>query len=370
MKSPWLERVEKKQLAKYMENVPKPKQRVMTDYANKLGVIPPENRVGFLNENQHLANEMQRPEEGEWLNALYNRVSVAAAKKIYEPANFMIDNLVSVQPMSGPTGKVKFLRFRYSSDKKVVPELNSQSELPEINLCLEDEECIAKTRSMKTEFPVFIPTLADGLQHYYDKFYLTKDFCEAYPEVKEFMEDEMASYMADKLTDEIHVEILTDLRNNAGTVAKFDFTTALGDTPKEKYESLYIKIVEISGIIHRKTLRGGCNWIVTSPEIAKVFTDAITYFDWKRRDARELCFHGTMNNRWRLYSSKSLPKNNMLLGYKGDNVIDAGYFYNPYIPMTPLKKAEGQLGTLCRYSKKLLREGAKFYAKMTVEGFE
>ena len=82
-------------------------------------------------------------------------------------------------------------------------------------------------------------------------------------------EAELTAVLAQEINLEIDREVLTDLRNNAGTVAAWDFNTALGETLKEKYESLYIKIVELSNVVHRKTLRGGCNWLVTSPEVGE-----------------------------------------------------------------------------------------------------
>lgn len=416
MKSYWIEQVKRRQMAKYMENVTEPKQGNMNEIEeekDKLGTVKPKFRTTFLVENQRLINEQMKSQASdpiaifndEWLNAIYNRVSIAAVKKIYDPANFLVDNLISVQPMSSPGGTVKFLRFRYSASMKTCDTLDANGnicrhyaddskdiscvdgknlnipysekdapvDLPEISLVIESEDCLAKTRRMKTVFPVMKqPAEVEGLRQYYDKFYLTKDFSEKYPESKEFMEDEMASYMATSLTNEIQAEILTDLRNNPGTVATWDFATALGKNLGELYESFYIKIVEVSGIIHRKTLRGGCNWIVTSPELAKIFTDATSaWSSWAERDQNnsELMYHGTMNNRWKLYSSKTaIPRDVILLGYKGDSIYDAGYFYNPYIPLTPIEKGE-QIGTLSRYSKKLLREGAKFYGKIIVKGF-
>lgn len=392
MKNAWMDRVKKKQLAHYTENVNVPKQGNMNEeYTDKLGVVVPKHRAAFLAENQRLANELalNKVITDEWLHGVYDRVSVAAVQKAFDPANFLMDNIVSVQPMGGPGGKVKFLRFRYTSPKKTTPscivdngdgtcsistghELNDNADLPEISLHLEDEDCLAKTRFLKMEFPLTKPVEAEGLRHYYGDFYLTKDFSEKYPEVKEYMEEEMVSYVSNSLTNEIQAEILTDLRNNAGTIAKWDFASVRDKTVKEKYEALYIKIVEVSGVIHRKTLRGGCNWIVTSPEIASIFTTATsTHYDWKERNDFEMCYHGTMNGRWRLYTSKTaIPKNTMLLGYKGDSPYDSGYFYNPYIPLTPVEKTATHIGTLSRYSKKLLREGAKFYARINVEGFD
>lgn len=370
----WIEQREKR----YISNV---KKENMSE----------DSRVALLAENQRLYNAQYS--SNAWFNDIYGRVAIATVKKVFDPANFLALKLISMQPMLGPAGIVKYFRFRYSAPKNnPVPsmpegtiycnkEICDGDDLPDIRLVEEKEDCIAKTRKMKLEFPLLKmnpDSNADGFLRYYDNFYLTKDFANKYVDVRgprEFMEDEMADYMANNLIDEIHAEILTDLRNNAGTVATFDYATALGDTIKEKYESFYIKIVEVSGVIHRKTLRGGANWIVTSPEIAELFTNACHWGDWKGRDNSELCYHGTMNNRWRLYSSKSAQRGTMLLGYKGDVDHDSGYFYNPYIPLTPAEKMPDpdtrmiSTGTLSRYSKKLLREGAKFYARINVKGF-
>lgn len=373
----WVEQAKKKQMAKYMENVLE--KGKMSD-----------SRVALLIENQRLFNNQL---VNEWLNGTYGRVALAAVEKLYDPKNFLATQLVSIQPMVSPEDKIKYLRYRYSSNKKT--DLNDNTlymldpnakatgdDLPEITLGEETEDCLCKTRKMKVEFPLLKTTsesVTDGLRNYYDNFYLTKNFSEKYPNTRIFMEDEMSSYMADNLTNEIHAEILTDLKNNAGTVATWDYATALGDTIREKYESLYIKIIEVSSIIHRKTFRGGATWIVTSPEIAELLTNAISYTNWTARDQNsELFYHGTMNNRnrWRLFSSKTaISRDTILLGYKGEREHDSGYFYNPYIPISPVEKMPDPetkvipTGTLSRYSKKLLRVGAKFYAKINVKGF-
>lgn len=61
-------------------------------------------------------------------------------------------------------------------------------------------------------------------------------------------------------------------------VSMWDFETALGETIREKYESLYVRVVEVSNVINRKTLHGGANWLVTSPEVASIFEPAFANF--------------------------------------------------------------------------------------------
>ena len=238
--------------------------------------------------------------------------------------------------------------------------MECQPDLPEINLVIESEEVAAKTRKLKA---VWSYEAQQDLrsQHNLDA------------------EAELTAVLAQEINLEIDREVLTDLRNNAGTVSSWDFNTALGDTIKEKYESLYIKVVEISNVVHRKTLRGGCNWLVTSPEVASIFETATAGFAPAPSEtftsSLGIQYVGTVNARWRLYKDPLFPQGQILMGYKGDSYMDAGYFYLPYVPLTQTPVVLDpesfcpRKGILTRYGKKLLREGAKFYARLSIANF-
>ncbi len=197
--------------------------------------------------------------------------------------------------------------------------MECNQDIPEINLVVESEEIAAKTRKLKA---VWSYEAQQDLrsQHNLDA------------------EAELTAVLAQEINLEIDREVLTDLRNNAGTIAAWDFNTSLGDTIKEKYESLYVKVVELSAVVHRKTLRGGCNWLVTSPEIASIFETATAGFAPAPSEtftsSLGIQYVGTVNNRWRLYKDPLFPNNQILLGYKGDSYLDSGYFYCPYVPLT------------------------------------
>lgn len=238
--------------------------------------------------------------------------------------------------------------------------MECNQDLPEVNMAIEDEAIQAKTRKLKA---VWSYEAAQDVrsQHNLD------------------LDAEMTAILAQEVNLEIDREILGDLRGNAGTVGSWDFNTALGDTIKERYESLYVKVVEMSAVIHRKTLRGGANWIVTSPEVASVFETSTAGF---APDPSEtftsslgIQYVGTINKRWRLYKDPLFPSNQLIMGYKGDTYMDAGYFYCPYVPltMTPIvldpESFCPRKGILTRYGKKLLREGAKFYGRMSIANF-
>jgi hypothetical protein len=238
--------------------------------------------------------------------------------------------------------------------------MECNQDLPEINLVIESEEIAAKTRKLKA---VWSYEAQQDLrsQHNLDA------------------EAELTAVLAQEINLEIDREVLSDLRNNAGTVASWDFNTALGDTIKEKYESLYVKVVEVTNVVHRKTLRGGANWIVTSPEVASIFETATAGFAPAPSEtftsSLGIQYVGTVNNRWRLYKDPLFPTGQLLMGYKGDSYMDSGYFYCPYVPLTQTPVVLDpdsfcpRKGILTRYGKKLLREGAKFYARLSIANF-
>jgi len=238
--------------------------------------------------------------------------------------------------------------------------MECNQDLPEVNLVVESEEIAAKTRKLKA---VWSYEAQQDLrsQHNLDA------------------EAELTAVLAQEINLEIDREVLGDLRNNAGTVASWDFNTALGDTIKEKYESLYVNVVEVSNVVHRKTLRGGCNWLVTSPEVASIFETATAGFAPAPSEtftsSLGIQYVGTVNNRWRLYKDPLFPSGQILMGYKGDSYMDSGYFYCPYVPLTQTPVVLDpesfcpRKGILTRYGKKLLREGAKFYARLSIANF-
>lgn len=238
--------------------------------------------------------------------------------------------------------------------------MECNQDLPEVNLVIESEEIAAKTRKLKA---VWSYEAQQDLrsQHNLDA------------------EAELTAVLAQEINLEIDREVLTDLRNNAGTVSVWDFNTSLGDTIKEKYESLYVKIVEVSNVVHRKTLRGGANWLVTSPEVASIFETATAGFAPAPSEtftsSLGIQYVGTVNNRWRLYKDPLFPQGQILMGYRGDSYMDSGYFYCPYVPLTQTPVVLDpesfcpRKGILTRYGKKLLREGSKFYARLSIANF-
>lgn len=266
--------------------------------------------------------------------------------------NLVTGEMVATWTIANPGANNLVVNYEYN--------MECNQDLPEINLVVESEEIAAKTRKLKA---VWSYEAQQDLrsQHNLD------------------LDSEVTAVLAQEINLEIDREVLTDLLLNAGTVGAWDFGTALGDTIKEKYESLYVKVVEMSNVIHRKTLRGGANWIVTSPEVASIFETATAGFAPAPSEtftsSLGIQYVGTINNRWKLYKDPLFRTNQILMGYKGDSYMDSGYFYCPYVPLTQTPVVLDpesfcpRKGILTRYGKKLLREGAKFYARMTIHNF-
>lgn len=236
--------------------------------------------------------------------------------------------------------------------------MECNSDLPEVNLEVYNETIESKTRKLKAAWSF------ESEQDIRAQFSLN-------------LEQEMTSHIAQELNLEIDREIIYDLYTQAGTTATWDYNSALGDTQKEKFESLYTKLVQTSALIHKKTLRSGANWIVCSPEVAAVFQTATAGYG--PSDSSEtftsglgVQYVGQLNRRFAMYVDPQFPTNKILMGYKGDNYLDSGYFFCPYVPLmqTPLVTDPDSFCQrrllYSRYGKKLLSNGAKFYAVVTI----
>lgn len=110
-----------------------------------------------------------------------------------------------------------------------------------------------------------------------------------------------------------------------------DFAIMGGDTLKEKYEAIYVKLIEYSTVIHRKTKLCGGNFILASPEITSLFEIATSGFapfhpnndQLDKVDEKIVKYLGTINSRWRLYSSALLDPEMLFLGVRdADKILD------------------------------------------------
>lgn len=249
--------------------------------------------------------------------------------------------------------------------------------IPEINVQMRSEGIIAKTRKLKA---VWTPEFAQDLNAYH-----ALD-----------AENELTNIMSEYISLEIDQEILemiydaadagTDYwsaKNNTawnGTNAFAPLTSGYYNSQGEWFQTLGTKIQKMSNNIHQRTLRGGANFMVVSPQVATIIESIPGFASDSNGDVTKASYGfgpvkmGAINSTLKVYKNPYMTSNVMLLGYKGSQFLETGAVFAPYVPliMTPLvydpDSFTPRKGLLTRYAKKMVRP--EFYGKIVVEGLD
>ena len=241
-------------------------------------------------------------------------------------------------------------------------------EIPELEVSLESEALVAKTRKLKV---VWTPEFAQDLNAYHS--------IDA--------EAELTSMLSEYIAMEIDLEILQMLHASAGFTGTWigdptngsakGYQTSSGPwayTLGTHNATIGYEIQKLSNKIHRATMRGGANFIVCSPDVATILetipsfavdTDGNT--DGFAAGVEKI---GNFANRYKVYKNPYWNSADMIIGFRGSQFLETGAVYAPYIPliMTPLvydpNNFTPRKGVMTRYAKKVVRKD--FYAKLTV----
>lgn len=258
---------------------------------------------------------------------------------------------VTLSSGSFPAGSIARVDYEF--------DLENNPFQPEITLSIDSDSVSAVTRKLKTTWSL---EAAQDLKsvHNIDA------------------EGTLTDLMADEMVAEIDREIINDLIIAASIRAVHNFGTAAGASVNftDRNIALLYKVLEVANIIHRTTLRGPANWMVTSADLSSKFEQLN---DFRGSDALVqdgldigITSAGTIQGKIRLYKDPLFPNCKILLGFKGNSVLDAGYFYAPYIPMlsTPTVLDPNSFtpskGIMTRYGKKLIEDGGLYYGVITV----
>jgi hypothetical protein len=255
--------------------------------------------------------------------------------------------------------------------------IDTDIDIPELNLELQSEAIVAKTRKLKA---VWTPEFAQDLNAYHS--------IDA--------EAELTSMLSEYVSMEIDLEILDMLLSSAPTVEYWSavnnetwngtaFTrngvtdnTGFYNTQGGWFQTLGTKLQKVSNKIHQKTLRGGANFLVTSPAVATILESIPGFAADTDGNAMEFAAGvqkvGAINNRYTVYKNPYMKENVILMGYRGAQFLESGAVFSPYVPliMTPLvydpKNFTPRKGVMTRYAKKVVRP--EFYGKVYVKGLE
>jgi len=255
-------------------------------------------------------------------------------------------------------------------------ESATEIKIPEINVQMRSEAIVAKTRKLKAQWT---PEFSQDLNAFHSLD----------------AEAELTSILSEYISLEIDLEILDMLIQNVPTnqveywSAQVGTTVTAGGgvvpnaansglyyTQMSWFQTLGIKLQKISNIIHQRTLRGGANFIVISPTIATVLESIPGFAADTDGDSAKMSYAfgvqkiGQLNSRYKVYKNPYMTENTILMGFRGNQFLESGAVYAPYVPliMTPLvydpNTFTPRKGIMTRYAKKMVRP--EFYGKVIV----
>ncbi len=245
-------------------------------------------------------------------------------------------------------------------------QLEAETAIPEIDIKVNSVAITALTKKLKAKWS---PELGQDLNAYHNLD----------------AEVELTSILSEQIALEIDQEILNDLIQGAAkgagvrywsrSAGKFvnrttgaevgasgapDFT----GTVSEWYETLIETINDLSAEIHRRTVRGGANFVVCSPEVANILEFTAGFRANVAVDANGTAGAvnvGSISKKFDVYVDPYFPRNLVLVGRRGNSFLESGYVYAPYVPLQVTPTIFGtedfvpRKGVMTRYGKKMVR---------------
>jgi len=282
--------------------------------------------------------------------------NVASLNKVILPVirrvmpTVIANELVGVQPMTGPVGQIHTLRVRYGQAAAGVAA-GDEALSPFAIAKGYSGDATAGTASSTSSFEaeagrkLSIQVLKQTVEAKTRKLSARWTF-EAAQDANSMhgldVEAEIMQALAQEITAEIDQEVISSLRTLAGTASStYDQATVSGTATfvGDQHAALAVLINRAANLIATRTRRGAGNYVVVSPTMLTVLQSATTSAFARTTEGpfeapTNTKFVGTLNNTMRVfvdqYASDSAP---LLVGYKGDGEIDAAAFYCPYIPL-------------------------------------
>jgi len=244
--------------------------------------------------------------------------------------------------------------------------LEGQADIPEIDIKVDSIAVTAQTKKLKAKWT---PELGQDLNAYHNLD----------------AEVELTSILSEQIALEIDREIVADLVNGAKAAtyywsrapglfldktsgAEVGASSAAPDftgTVSEWYETLCETINDVSAQIHRKTLRGGANFVVCGPEVANIleftagFRASVTADD--ETGSIGAVNVGSLSKKFDVIVDPYFLRNVVLVGRRGSSFLESGYVYAPYVPLQTTPTIFGpedfvpRKGVMTRYAKKMVR---------------
>jgi hypothetical protein len=327
---------------------------------NTMGVIL-ENTRKYLKENASPGSTVSGN------IATLNRVILPVIRRVMPTV--IANELVGVQPMTGPVGQIHTLRVRYASTMTdqtaaATSVVAGEEALSPFKIAVaysagaRGADNAATTQTAAQGYAgaqtatlegnggrqISVQILKQAVEAKTRKLQARWTF-EAAQDAQAMhgidVEAEIMAALAQEITAEIDQEILLSLRSLAQTEFTYNQATVSGTATfvGDEHAALAVLINRVANLIAQRTRRGAGNWAVVSPASLTVLQSATTSAFARTTEGTfeaptNTKFVGTLNGAMRVfvdsYASDSTP---VLVGYKGSSEADAAAFYCPYIPL-------------------------------------
>ena len=299
--------------------------------------------------------------------ATLNRVILPVIRRVMPTV--IANELVGVQPMTGPVGQIHTLRVRYAStmtdqSAAATSVVAGEEALSPFKIAVaysagaRGADNAATTQTAAQGYSgaqtatlegnggrqISVQILKQAVEAKTRKLQARWTF-EAAQDAQAMhgidVEAEIMAALAQEITAEIDQEILLSLRSLAQTEFTYNQATVSGTATfvGDEHAALAVLINRVANLIAQRTRRGAGNWAVVSPASLTVLQSATTSAFARTTEGTfeaptNTKFVGTLNGAMRVfvdsYASDSTP---VLVGYKGSSEADAAAFYCPYIPL-------------------------------------
>jgi len=287
--------------------------------------------------------------------ATLNRVILPVIRRVMPTV--IANELVGVQPMTGPVGQIHTLRVRYADANTNTADATQTTVAGEEALSpfkIAEQYSgsgagkAAGTASLEGAAgnKLSIQILKQTVEAKSRKLSARWTFEAAQDAQSQHgidVEAEIMAALAQEITAEIDQEVLGSLNSLAGTSNQEAYNQAgvsgtatfVGD----EHAALAVQINRVANTIAQRTRRGAGNWAVVSPQALTVLQSATTSAFARTTEGSfeaptNTKFVGTLNNAMKIYvNTYAADDSNVLVGYKGSSESDAAAFYCPYIPL-------------------------------------
>jgi hypothetical protein len=266
------------------------------------------------------------------------------------------NEIVGVQPMTGPVGQIHTLRVRYADaadqvlagDEALSPFKiaagysgnNDSTTSPKANTTAALEGTPGKRMSIQ-----ILKSPVEAKSRKLSARWTFEAAQDAQAQQGIDIEAEIMAALAQEITAEIDQEILISLRALASVEQTYDQSLVSGTATfvGDEHAALAIQMNRVSNLIAQRTRRGAGNWAVVSNQALTILQSATTSAFARTTEGTfeaptNTKFVGTLNGAMKIYVDSYLAdtgfdSSQVLIGYKGASEADAAAFYCPYIPL-------------------------------------